>query len=270
MQAPTAVTGGLTGYLGGVRLLGRGVTLCVRNPSLLVLGLVPVVVVAMLFTAALAALVFSLGDLAAGATWFADGWSGAARTVARVLAGILILGAAVLVGVVTFTAVVLAVGEPWYERISRRVEDLCGGGPAGAEPGFWRSLRQGMADSARLLALLTAAGIGLFLAGFLPAVGQTVVPVLGVVVGGWFLAVELVGIPFSRRGMRMRDRWRALRAHRATALGFGTAAFGCFLVPGGAVLLMPAAVAGGTLLARRVLGLPDRALGSARSAHDLP
>lgn len=76
MQAPTAVTGGLTGYLGGVRLLGRGVTLCVRNPSLLVLGLVPVVVVAVLFTAALAALVFSLGDLAAGATWFADGRSG--------------------------------------------------------------------------------------------------------------------------------------------------------------------------------------------------
>jgi CysZ protein len=44
-----------------------------------------------------------------------------------------------------------------------------------------------------------------------------------------------------------------LRAHRPEALGFGTAVFLCFLVPGGAVLLMPAAVAGGTLLARHVL-----------------
>jgi hypothetical protein len=40
------------------------------------------------------------------------------------------------------------------------------------------------------------------------------------------------------------------------ALGFGVAVFACFLIPLGAVLLMPAAVAGGTLLSRRVLGLP--------------
>jgi CysZ protein len=40
------------------------------------------------------------------------------------------------------------------------------------------------------------------------------------------------------------------------ALGFGVAVFGCFLIPFGAVLLMPAAVAGGTLLARHALGLP--------------
>jgi CysZ protein len=41
------------------------------------------------------------------------------------------------------------------------------------------------------------------------------------------------------------------------ALGFGIATFVCFLIPLGAVLVMPAAVAGATLLSRRVLGLPD-------------
>jgi CysZ protein len=40
------------------------------------------------------------------------------------------------------------------------------------------------------------------------------------------------------------------------ALGFGVAVFCCFLIPLGAVLIMPAAVAGGTLLARHSLGLP--------------
>jgi CysZ protein len=40
------------------------------------------------------------------------------------------------------------------------------------------------------------------------------------------------------------------------ALGFGVAVFCCFLIPLGAVFVMPAAVAGGTLLARRVLGQP--------------
>jgi CysZ protein len=44
------------------------------------------------------------------------------------------------------------------------------------------------------------------------------------------------------------------------ALGFGVATFVCFLIPVvGAVLVMPAAVAGATLLSRRLFGLPDAA-----------
>jgi CysZ protein len=80
--------------------------------------------------------------------------------------------------------------------------------------------------------------------------------VIGALFGGWFLAQELVGAPFYRRGMRLPDRRHFLRAHRPLALGFGVAVFCCFLIPLGAVLVMPAAVAGGTLLARRVLNLP--------------
>jgi CysZ protein len=37
------------------------------------------------------------------------------------------------------------------------------------------------------------------------------------------------------------------------AVGFGAAVFACFLIPLGAVIIMPAAVAGATMLARRVL-----------------
>lgn len=219
--------------------------------------MIPVVVAALLFVAAFAVLLTFLGDLAAAATWFAAGWPDALRTVTRILAGVAIVGLAVLFGLVSFTAFTLTIGEPFYERISGQVEDWCGGVPGEVEVGFWRSLGQGVVDSMRVVGVAVGAGIVLFLAGFLPAVGQTVVPVAGALVGGWFLALELVGIPFTRRGLRLRDRWRALRGQRATALGFGTAVFGCFLVPGGAVLLMPAAVAGGTLLARRALGQPD-------------
>jgi CysZ protein len=78
------------------------------------------------------------------------------------------------------------------------------------------------------------------------------VPVLGANVAGWFLALELTGTPFYRRGLRMRDRRVRLRTRRTLALGFGVAVFVCFLIPLGAVLIMPAAVAGGTLLAREV------------------
>jgi CysZ protein len=47
-----------------------------------------------------------------------------------------------------------------------------------------------------------------------------------------------------------------LRANRPLTLGFGVAVFLCFLIPLGAILLMPAAIAGATLLSRRALGRP--------------
>jgi CysZ protein len=120
------------------------------------------------------------------------------------------------------------------------------------EVAWWRSLRRNLADSLRVLSLTVAIGIPLFFLGFIPVVGQTVVPVIGASVAGWFLALELTGNPFYRRGMRLRERRARLRTRRALALGFGVAVFVCFLIPLGAVLVMPAAVAGGTLLAREV------------------
>ena len=102
----------------------------------------------------------------------------------------------------------------------------------------------------------------LFAAGFIQVAGQTVVPVIGALTGGWFLALELVGIPFYRRGLRLPERRAALRRRRPLALGFGVAVFCCSLIPLGAVLIMPAAVAGGTLLAREAVhghAVPDSA-----------
>ena len=240
-------------YLSGVRLFGRALLLYLRTPRLLALGLIPTVLSAALFLVGLVALVGVLPDLADAATWFADDWSPTAKTIATVLAAVGILVVALVIGVFAFTAVTLAIGDPFYERISDWVEQAHGGVEGEAEVGFWRGLGRSLADSARLFAVTTAIGVPLFFAGLVPVVGQTVVPVVGATIGGWFLALELVGTPFSRRGLRLADRRRRLRADRARALGFGTAVFVCFLVPAGAVLLMPAAVIGGTLLARETL-----------------
>jgi CysZ protein len=243
-------------FLFGASLLGRGLVLILRSPKLLVLGLLPAVISGILYTAALVALIDFLPQLSRGATWFADGWAEGWRDLARVLAGAGVLGVAALLGILTFTAVTLLIGDPFYERVSELVEDRFGGVPGEVEVGFWQSLRRGVADSLRLIGLSILFGIPLFLLGFLPFVGQTVIPVLGAMVGGWLLAVELTGVPFQRRGKRLAERRAALRADRPVTLGFGVAVFCSFLIPLGAVLLMPAAVAGGTLLARSVLGQP--------------
>jgi CysZ protein len=255
-RGAAAAGGAVRQFLTGVGLLGRGLGLCLRHPRLLGLGLLPAVIAGVLYAAALVALIVFVDDLAGTVTWFADDWATGWRDLVRVVAGAAVIGVAGLLGVLAFTAVTLLIGDPFYEKISELVEDEFGGVPDAVEVVWWRSLRRSLVDSLRLIGLSVLIGIPLFAAGFIPVVGQTVVPVLGATVAGWILAVELTGVPFQRRGRRLTHRRAALRQHRPTALGFGVAVFLCFLVPFGAVLLMPAAVVGGTLLSRRSLGLP--------------
>jgi CysZ protein len=240
----------------GAGLLGRGLGLVLRSPRLLGLGLLPALISGILYAAALITLIVFGGDVSRAVTWFADDWATGWRDLIRVLAGLAVIGLSGLLGVLTFTAVTLLIGDPFYEQISVRVEDRFGGVRDEVEVSLWHSLGRSLVDSLRLIGLSILFGVPLFVLGFLPVVGQTVIPVLGGAVGGWLLAVELTGVPFQRRGKRLRHRRAALRGNRPLALGFGVAVFACFLIPLGAVLLMPAAVAGGTLLSRRVLGLP--------------
>jgi CysZ protein len=241
----------------GVRIFGRGLKVYGRNPRLVVLGIVPALLTLVLFAALFGMLLYFVTDVSRLATWFADDWDPGLRTAVRILAGASLVGVALLLWIVSFTAVTLMIGDPFYEKISEQVEAVFGGVPSEAQRPWWRELGQSIVDSLRLLLISAVIGIPLFLCGFIPVVGQTVVPVVGALVGGWFLALELVGVAFSRRGLRMRDRLQLLRPHRAIALGFGSCVFLCFLIPLGAVLIMPAAVAGGTILARRVLGHQD-------------
>ncbi|WP_408635466.1 EI24 domain-containing protein [Phytohabitans suffuscus] len=242
-------------FFAGVGLLGRGIGMYARSPRLVLLGIIPALISGLLFVAAFVTLIYFVSDLAELATWFADDWSEGPRDLVRFLAAIGILGLGGLIGVLTFTAVTLLIGDPFYEKISETVEERYGGVPGEVEVPWWLSLRRSLWDSVRLIALSVAIGIPLFFLGLLPFVGQTVIPVIGALVAGWFLALELVGVPFFRRGLRLPDRRRVLAGNRPLALGFGVSVFCCFLIPLGAVLIMPAAVAGGTLLARKVLGL---------------
>lgn len=250
------VTSAVHRFFTGVGLLLRGIGLYVRDPALMLLGIIPALISGALYLAAFATLAYFVDDLAALITPFADDWSTTARSLIRVAAGLALLGLGGLLGVLTFTAVTLAIGDPFYEKISERVDDRYGGTPGEEEASFWASLRRSVADSLRLVAISTLIGVPLFAAGFIPVVGQTVVPVIGAAIGGWFLALELSGAAFYRRGMRLPQRRSVLKADRLTTLGFGVAVFVCFLVPLGAVLVMPAAVAGATLLTRQALGQP--------------
>jgi hypothetical protein len=103
-----------------------------RRPGAMLLGLVPAAIVGILLTAALVALGVSLPVVTSAITPFAEGWIPAWRDFLRLAIGTAFFGGALIIAIVSFTALTLVVGDPFYERVWRRVEtDLGGAVPDG-------------------------------------------------------------------------------------------------------------------------------------------
>ena len=264
--AATGRPNALSRYFGGVRLLGSGLRMWITDPRVMLMGAVPALIVSAAYIAGIAVLASNIDAIAAAVTPFAADWDEGTRTVVRAAAALALLAAALLLVVYTFTTITLAVGSPFYERISRKVEERLGGIDSPVDLSFWRGVGRSILDAARILATTVGIAIVLLALGFIPVVGQTVVPVLGAVAGGWFLALELTGFSFEARGFTGSAKRRALAADRARTLGFGMVTYLVFFVPLAAVVIMPAAVAGGTMLARGAAGAPPAVQRAAESA----
>ena len=243
---------GIGGPVAGATDVLRGIGLFLRTPGVRLLGILPVLLAALLVLVLLGLLVVYLDELAGALTPFADRWDESSRTLVRVGAGLALLLGSTAVLVVSFTVIAQIIGQPFYERISDRVEHQLGVPPAGADAPWWRTFPRASLESALLLALTLACTAPLLVLGLLPVLGQSVVPVLQALVAGFLLAVELLAIPLQRRGLHLAGRLRFVWRHRAQTLGFGVTAFLLFLVPLMNVLAMPGAVVGAVLLVRRL------------------
>jgi CysZ protein len=244
-------------FITGVRYFLRGFGLLIRRPRLLVLGMLPAVLTTLIFLGAMIALIANAPHLATLATPFANGWPTGARQFIRLAAAIVMIGAAAVLGVVAFTGTTLAIGGPFYERIAARIEDDLGVTAAPVEMSWGREFATGARDGVVLFTRSVIFGIPIFAAGFLPVVGQSVVPALAAAETGWFMALEVVGVPFYRRGIGLRRRTAMLRQRRMLAVGLGLPAALLCMIPLLAIVVMPVAFAGGVLVALDVLGSPD-------------
>ncbi len=237
------------GFARGAGHLLRGVKLWRERPRLMLLGMIPAAIVAVLVAAMLVVLVLYVDDLIDWATPFADGWDSALRGIFRGALYLLVLAGSGMLAVITFTGLTLAVGDPFYEKIWKEVELSLGGDVPESGVGWVRGAIDGLVLV--FFGILTA--IVVFLIGLLPVIGAVVGAVAGLVVAGRLLAGELVSRPLEARGMDRAARAALMKRHRGAMIGFGVCVQACFLVPFGGILVMPAAVAGATYLAREAL-----------------
>lgn len=240
-------------FVRGVRFFGQGLGIALRSPRLLLIGALPAVLTALLLLGGLIALTYWIDDLSTLVTPFAGSWAEGWRAAVRVAIGVALFGAALVVGLISFTALTLAIGGPFYEHIAEKVADELGDPAGEADLSWGRLLWMGLRDGVLLVLRSLLFTIPLLIAGFIPVVGQTVVPVLLALVTGWFLALELVSVPFYRRGMGLRQRREAMSRRRALALGLGVPTSLLCAIPLAAIVVMPVAFIGGVLVAREVL-----------------
>ncbi|WP_417555984.1 EI24 domain-containing protein [Microbacterium sp.] len=239
----------ISDFVTGIRFLGRGFGYWRRMPRLMLLGLLPGVIALVLLAGALVPLWLSLGPITSWITPFADSWSTGWATALRIAVGIVIVVSSAALASVVFTALALLIGDPFYQRIWRAVENDLGGEVPPSDGG----LRVALGESIRLVLLGILVALLALALGFIPLVGAPLATVIGVLLTGRLLARELTGRALNARDIDSRTRSRMLASRRSRMLGFGVATQLCFMVPLGAVIIMPTAVAGSTLLARDLL-----------------
>jgi len=245
-------------FFSGVGFLLRGFRMWISAPKLMLLGLIPAAIVGTAAIAVLVAVILNIDTISASITPFAQEWGELAQTATEFAAGLAVIVASILLIVNTYTTVTLMVGDAFYRLISSHVDSVNGAPPQAQSQGFWRDLARGIAEGLRVFLPTVALAVLVLLLGFIPVVGGVIAATAGAFLGGWLLVVELSNIPFEARGLHLTARRRVLRGFRARSLGLGAATYLVFLIPFGAVLAMPAALAGATLLTRSVLGEDPR------------
>lgn len=159
-----------------------------------------------------------------------------------------------LVAFYAFTLVANLLAAPFNGLLAERVEQhLTGRTPPEGQGGLAGALAElpvTIIDELRKLAYFTGWMLALLVCLFIPGL-NALFPALWFLLGAWTLALEFMDFPLGNRGLSFPDQRVWLRQRRGAALGFGSAAMLAALVPVANFALMPAAVAGATLLAVR-------------------
>ncbi|QLB15236.1 sulfate transporter CysZ [Mannheimia granulomatis] len=90
--------------------------------------------------------------------------------------------------------------------------------------------------------------IALFVLGFLPMLGQTIVPVLTFMFGAWLIAIQYCDYPFDNHKISFQRMRNALSQYRILNFTFGTLVSLFTMIPFVNLVVMPVAVCGAAAL----------------------
>jgi CysZ protein len=149
----------------------------------------------------------------------------------------------------SFSLVGNLVAAPFNGLLAEAVECHLRGAPA---PGsgvkqMILDLGRTMMSELRKLAYIVLRGIPVLILFLIPGLNLAA-PFIWLLFGAWMLAISYVDYPMGNHGLGFPEQRRTLAQHRYLALGFGGAAMVALAIPLVNFLVIPAAVAGATVL----------------------
>lgn len=251
------MSGRRAGVGAGVGALLRGFGLIATQPRLFALGMVPPLVTSALLVAAWIVLLVNADSLAAAVLGLLPG--APTGGAARVLVAIALGTGGLLVSVLVFSALTLTLGAPVYDAISAGVDRHLGGLPPEPREGAAAMVLRVLGQAVGTVALSLVGALVCFLLGLVPVAGAVLGVVASTLFGGWMVCRELIVSTCERRGvMTFAERRGVMLRSLPGALGFGVPAYWLLSIPLLGVVVFPAAVAGGTVLAREMLATTVR------------
>jgi CysZ protein len=262
------------GLFQGFVALPRGLAFLLKNPRLWPLSALPLLINLVVYSAMAYLAIFHL------LPWLVDSLTPTALpgflakfgdALIRIIRGVIYVVCVLLMivlGAVTFTSVGTVLAAPFNDFLSEAVEAILRHEPS-LRPLTLGNLMEDLARTVLQAAWKSAIVLVTFVVTvpllLIPVVGAIVYTVLNGVVATWFMALEYIDLPMSRAGWTLPSRRKWAGQRRAAIFGFGGAVYLTMLVPLLNFLLMPAAVAGGTILyveledAARAAGAPPSA-----------
>lgn len=251
-------------FFEGVGYSFRGYRILRRYPDLVRYWLWPI---ALTFLALSTGLYFAarFHDELTAWLWAEPARTGTFGTVLSALHSVLevlVLLVSAAFAVVLSSAASSVIAAPFNDALSEAIERREGGGSVVTFS--WSRVLRDLVRTVRLelfkLALYLAVLVPTWLLSFLvPGVGHALHLVFSALVTAFYLAIDYVDWPASRRNYDLRDRLSLFQRHPLLMLGFGFSLSALLFVPFLNLFLMPIAVAGGTRLFLDVAG-PGNAL----------
>lgn len=149
----------------------------------------------------------------------------------------------------SFSLVANLIASPFYGFLAERIAER-ERGVVSAAPGVKELLLvapRSIAREFRKIAYYLPRLLGLLLLSLIPVVNLVASPLL-LLFGVWMMSIQYLDYQADNDQVSFTDMLRWMRGHRALSLGFGLPVYLGMLIPLVNLLVMPAAVAGSTLL----------------------
>lgn len=249
MIAPDARGGRAPSLFDGAFALLAGLRFITQTPRSWPAALVPVLVASVLggilvwLSFGWAGPWLSNALLPEAESWYARGAKSAVRWIGSALAAYLSLLLAL--------AATPPLSAPALEHLVRLQESALGV-PSRPAQGLWFELRSELEAQLLAFAIVAPPAVLLWMLGLLAPPLLPLLAALQALLVCFGLAWNLLGYPLSLRGVRARGQLSLMRQHAFAVLGFGGAFALASLIPGVALLLLPAGVVGATRLTHRM------------------